>query len=127
MDHPQGQFRVMFTPADYSKSVAFYRDGLGLAIDHDWDFGPGDAGTVFLCAAGMIEVFNHDPAVTPVRPVGMGLLVQVDDADRWYALAQERNLPVAEPPISQVWGQRTLRLIDPDGVVVTLFHFLPAQ
>lgn len=126
MSIPNGQFRVLFTPQDYQKSVVFYRDGLGMAIDHDWDFGPADGGTVFIAAGGMIEIFNHDPAVTPAAPAGMGLLIQVDDADRWFTLAKERRLQVIEEPISQPWGQRTLRLQDPDGVVVTLFHFLKA-
>ena len=45
---PKGQFRFLFTPKNYADSVTFYRDGLGLAIDHDWDFGPADRGTVFI-------------------------------------------------------------------------------
>lgn len=116
------QFRVMFTPRDYQKSLAFYRDGLSLPIDHDWDYGPSDCGTVFIAAGGMIELFGHAPETTPAAPAGMGLLIQVEDADRWLELAQERRLTILEEPTSQPWGQRTLRLQDPDGIIVTLFH-----
>ena len=58
---PDGQFRLMFTAQDYAAAVAFYRHGLELPLDHDWDFGPGDAGSVFKSGGGMVEVFRAAP------------------------------------------------------------------
>lgn len=121
---PSGQFRLMFTAKDYDKSVEFYRNGLGLQLDHDWDEGPGDKGSVFMAGGGMVEVFAPAPEATYVPPRGVSVLIQVDDADEWLRLANERGLSVAEGLITQPYGQRTLRLSDPDGVIVTLAALL---
>lgn len=117
-----GQFRLMFTSGNYPEAVAFYRDGLALPLDHDWDFGPGDAGSVFKAGQGMVEVFSPAPDAPFVAPAGVGMLIQVDDVDRWLTLARQRTLDVVEEPRTQTYGQRTLRLRDPDGIVVTLFN-----
>ena len=116
-----GQFRFMFTARDYAASVAFYRDDLGLPLDHDWDYGPGDAGSVFHAGAGMIEIFSAAPGVEVARPQGVSMLIQVDDVDAFYRHAQERGLKVLLEPTTFPWGQRVLRLEDPDGIIVALF------
>lgn len=116
-----GQFRFMFTARDYEAAVAFYRDGVGLPVDHSWDYSPSDRGTVFQAGPAIIEVFGAAPDVDYVKPQGMGILLQVDDADRWYQTVQERGLPVLQAPTSYPWGQRVLRLTDPDGIVVSFF------
>ena len=120
-----GQFRFMFTAKDYAKAVAFYRDGLQLPLDHDWDFGPGDAGSVFKAGMGMVEVFSPAPGSEYVKPSGISMLLQVDNVDEWVDHARDRDLSVVEEPCTQPWGQRTLRLCDPDGITVTLFHTVP--
>lgn len=120
MIQPDGQFRLMFTAKEYAKAVAFYEDGLGLTLDHDWNGGPGDQGSVFEAGGGMVEIFAAAPGAEYVAPRGVSMLLQVDDADRCLVLARERGLTVVEEPTTQSWGQRTLRLCDPDGIVVTL-------
>lgn len=116
-----GQFRVVYSPQDYEAAVAFYRDGLGLPVDHEWDFGGGDRGIVFIAGGGMVELIGLMPGQEYVKPQGIGLLIQVDDADRWFKLAGERALNVVQEPTTYPWGQRIVRLADPDGIVVSLF------
>lgn len=118
---PGGQFRFMFTARNYAAAVAFYRDDLGLPLDHDWDYGPGDAGSVFHAGAGMIEIFSPAPGAEVPRPQGVSMLIQVEDVDAFYRRAQERGLKVLLEPTTFPWGQRVLRLEDPDGIVVALF------
>jgi predicted enzyme related to lactoylglutathione lyase len=122
-----GQFRVVFFPRDYEASVAFYREGLGLPVDHDWDFGDGDRGIVFIAASGMIELLGLAPGQEYVQPQGVGILVQVEDADRWFQVARERGLNVVQEPTSFPWGHRIVRLADPDGIIVSLFAAIPAE
>jgi lactoylglutathione lyase len=124
MGSPGGQFRLMFTAKNYDKSVEFYREGLGLQLDHDWDEGPGDKGSVFKAGGGMVEVFAPAPEAAYEPPRGVSMLIQIDDADEWLQLAEARGLSVVEGPTTQPYGQRTLRLSDPDGVMVTLAAFL---
>ncbi len=123
---PDGQFRVVVIPKDFEASDAFYRKGLTLPIDHEWDYGGGDRGVVFLAASGMVELLGLMPVAQYVQPQGIGVLIQVDDADRWHQLAVERGLPVVQEPTSYPWGHRVLRLADPDGIVVSLFSLIPA-
>jgi catechol 2,3-dioxygenase-like lactoylglutathione lyase family enzyme len=121
---PSGQFRLMFTAKDFDKSVEFYRDGLGMQLDHEWDEGPGDKGAVYMAGGGMVEVFAPASDATYLPPRGVSMLIQVDDADEWLTQANDRGLPVVEGLVTQPYGQRTLRLSDPDGIIVTLAAFV---
>lgn len=124
MTETTGQFRLVFSPKNFEAATIFYRDGLGLGVDHEWDYGGGDQGIVFYAAAGMIELLGMVDANAYVAPQGLGVLLQVDDADRWYALAQDKGLRVVQPPTSYPWGHRVLRLADPDGLVISLFSLI---
>ena len=46
--------RVLIRPVDYAKSVAFYRDAIGLAIAREYG-----AGTVFYAGQSLIELAGH--------------------------------------------------------------------
>src|SRR5512133_1328374 len=127
MSLPAGEFRIVFSPKNYEASRAFYREGLGLPVDHEWDYGGGDRGIVFLAASGMIELLGLAPGAQYVQPQGLVMLVQVDSADRWFALAKDRGLKVIQEPVSYPWGQRVVRLADPDGLVISLFHPIQAS
>jgi predicted enzyme related to lactoylglutathione lyase len=116
-----GQFRFVFRPKDFEASAAFYRAGLALPVDHEWDYGGGDRGIVFFAASGMIELLGLAPGSEYVKPQGVDMLIQVDDADRWLKYAQERGLVVLLEPTTFPWGHRVIRLRDPDGVTVSLF------
>ena len=52
------EFRFVFFARDYERTLAYYRDGLGLPIRDSWDSGPDDQGTVFAAASGLIEVLK---------------------------------------------------------------------
>jgi predicted enzyme related to lactoylglutathione lyase len=122
-----GQFRVMFTPENYEASVAFYRDGLQLPVDHDWDFGGGDRGTVFIAGGGLVELLGYIPGTPFTQPQGIILMMQVEDADRAHQAALERYLNVLQEPTTYPWGHRVLRLTDPDGIVVSLFAVVESK
>ena len=93
---------------DLSRSLAFYRDRLGLEVGYTSD------SMAEFPAAGLVldqEVgFKRDGAVT----IGIG----VDDVDSLFDELQARGVPVAEPPTDQPWGIRNFYVADPDGYVV---------
>jgi len=124
---PTGQFRFVFYPKDYAATYAFYRSGLGLSVDHEWDYGAGDCGVVFFAASGMIELLSLAPDSEYVKPQGIQMLIEVDDVDLWFRMSQERGLQILQEPVTYPWGHRVLRLKDPDGVVVSLFSAVPAH
>jgi predicted enzyme related to lactoylglutathione lyase len=119
-----GQFRFVFSPRDFEASVAFYKEGLALPVDHEWDYGGGDQGAVFLAGGGMVELLGLQPGQEYVAPQGTSMLIQVDDADRWLVLARDRGMKVLQEPVTYPWGHRVLRLADPDGITVSLFSLV---
>ncbi|HEX9013773.1 MAG TPA: VOC family protein [Anaerolineaceae bacterium] len=117
----EGEFRFVFTARDYDASVSFYRNGLELPLDHDWDYGTSDRGTVLHAGPAMIEIFGRAPGSDYTRPQGISMLIRVNDVDRWFQLAKQRKLNIVQEPTTFPWGHRILRLLDPDGITVSLF------
>lgn len=106
--------RVILRPADYPRTLAFYRDALGLAIAREY---PG--GTVFYAGQSLIEIAGHGGA--PGQSGFRGALwLQVRDV-----LAAERELArdgveIVRAARLEPWGLRELWLADPDGVPIVL-------
>lgn len=101
--------RVLFRPADYHRSVAFYRDALGLAIAREY---PG--GTVFYAGGSLIELAGHgDPA-----SFSGSLWLQVRDV---YATGDElrsRGVAITREARQEMWGLHEMHVTDPDGVTL---------
>jgi lactoylglutathione lyase len=57
-----------------------------------------------------------DPAPWPQGEVAFF----VDDVDREHARLQDAGVSVLAPPTDRPWGERTLHIADPDGMVVEL-------
>ncbi len=63
--------RILLRPADHERSVAFYRDVLGLAVAREF---PG--GTVFFLGNGQLEVSGHGGDGGPPSPGALWLQVR---------------------------------------------------
>ena len=100
--------RMLLRPADYDRSLRFYRDELGLAIARDYG-----AGTVFYAGQSLIELAGHG------EPVAAGALwLQVRDV---YATEKElagRGVPIAREARQEPWGLHEMHVTDPDGVTL---------
>ncbi|MBI1886199.1 MAG: VOC family protein [Chloroflexi bacterium] len=116
------QFRALVTSSDYDRSVAFYRDTLGLDTLTSWD-DPHGRGTVFRAANGLIEVLTGQGSLeTP----GLGaLVIQVEDADEAYRELVARGASASETA-SAPWGHRLFYVNAPDGVRLVFFQELAA-
>ena len=104
--------RVLFRPADYQRSLTFYRDAIGLAIAREYG-----AGTVFYAGQSLIELAGHGGK--PSAPPFPGALwLQVRDV---YATQQElegRNVVIARAATREPWGLHEMHVEDPDGVTL---------
>lgn len=98
---------------DLARSLAFYRDELGLELGYASDSMAEfpSAGLVLDEEAGFKR---PDVAVT----VGVG----VDDVDSVFAALDARGVPLSEPPTDQPWGVRNFYVTDPDGYVIEFEH-----
>ena len=105
--------RMLLRPADYERSLAFYRDDLGLAIAREY---PG--GTVFFAGQSLIELAGHGrPADTGGTFPG-ALWLQVRDV---YAVQDElrlRGVAIAREARQEPWTLHEMHVEDPDGITL---------
>jgi catechol 2,3-dioxygenase-like lactoylglutathione lyase family enzyme len=104
--------RVLLRPVDPERSVAFYRDALGLAVYREFE-----GGTVFFLGGGFLEVSGRSDA--PPGP-NMGLWLQVRDVDATHAALRAASVPVLREPVTEPWGLREMWVADPDGVRIAV-------
>ena len=101
--------RVLLRPADYQRSLCFYRDELGLAIAREY---PG--GTVFFAGPSLIELAR------PGEPASFSgaLWLQVRDL---YATQEElrgRGVQIVREAKQEMWGLHEMHVLDPDGITL---------
>ena len=113
------QFRFIFTAQDYERSVAFYRDTLGLAVVTSWD--NGGRGTILQAAGGQVEIFGHDGPGEPARVSGARIGWEVADVDAEVARLRSIGVPILDGVADRPWGHRNAAIADPDGLHITLF------
>ncbi|OBF28641.1 VOC family protein [Mycobacterium sp. ACS4331] len=105
--------RVLFRPADYERSLAFYRDTLGLAIAREYG-----GGTVFYAGQSLIELAGHGgpPAGSPPFPGALWL--QVRDLYATQTELQARGAQISREARREPWGLHEMHVADPDGVTL---------
>ena len=115
---------VVLVVADLDESLAFYRDRLGLTLAHRAEqYAQFDAGTTRLSLytrAAMQETLSVQLEVPSPAAPSFELGFKVDDCDAAFAELVEAGVPVAAPPTTRAWGQRTAYLRDPDGNLIEL-------
>ncbi|MEW5812272.1 MAG: VOC family protein [Actinomycetota bacterium] len=103
--------RVLFRPADYDRSVAFYRDGIGLAIAREY---PG--GTVFYAGQSLIEIAGHGAPADGAPPFPGALWLQVRDLGATQDTLRQRGIQIVREARREPWGLHEMHVSDPDGV-----------
>jgi catechol 2,3-dioxygenase-like lactoylglutathione lyase family enzyme len=111
------QSRVLYRPADYERSVAFYRDVVGLHIYREWH-----SGTVFFLGGGLLELSG---SAGPLADDKVSLWLHVRDVDSEFARLTAAGVEVVEAPVLEPWGLREARVRDPDGLLLVLVEILP--
>jgi catechol 2,3-dioxygenase-like lactoylglutathione lyase family enzyme len=108
--------RVLLRPVDMQRSLAFYRDVLGLAIAREF---PG--GTVFFIGSGFLELSGSAEAPAPevAQEVAqkVALWLQVRDL---AAAHRELAAHVVREPRQEPWGLHEMWITDPDGTRIVL-------
>jgi catechol 2,3-dioxygenase-like lactoylglutathione lyase family enzyme len=105
--------RMLFRPSDYERSLAFYRDGLGLAIAREY---PG--GTVFFAGQSLIELAGHGTPADAVGPFPGALWLQVRDIHATQEELRGRGVPIAREARQEPWTLFEMHVTDPDGVTL---------
>ena len=105
--------RVLFRPADYSRSLTFYRDDIGLAIARDYG-----AGTVFYAGQSLIELAGHGAPDPGAPPFPGALWLQVRDVYATQSELESRGVAIARDAKQEPWGLHEMHVTDPDGVTL---------
>ncbi len=105
--------RVLFRPADYQRSVDFYRDSVGLAIAREYG-----GGTVFYAGQSLIELAGHGRPADTGGPFPGALWLQVRDLYATQADLQARGVTIAREARQEPWGLHEMQVSDPDGVTL---------
>jgi lactoylglutathione lyase len=121
------ELRVALTVPDFSRALAFYRDGVGLPQIADWS---SDSGKVVALEAGRatLELLDRPQAefVDQIEAGGrvagtVRLAFEVNDSDvvarRLLAAGAER----VAAPVTTPWGDHNARVRAPDGMQLTVF------
>lgn len=110
--------RLILRPRDPGRTLAFYRDTLGLAIYREF---PG--GTVFYTGNGLLEVSGHN-GDGPGE--GVILWLQVRDIETTTRDLEQRNVPIVREAREEPWGLREMWIADPDGLRIVLVE-IPSE
>jgi methylmalonyl-CoA/ethylmalonyl-CoA epimerase len=122
------ELRVALTTTDYARSMKFYCDGLGLEPAQLWNNEQGQAAILDMGNA-TLEIFDEQQAHT-VDQIEAGRRVtgqirfalQVPDLKAAMERLLAHGATLVHPPVITPWGDRNVRLQDPDGMQITLFE-----
>jgi lactoylglutathione lyase len=120
---------VILFVADLERSVAFYRDVIGVPFRLEGDgyveFATQGARFGLYDRDRLGELTGHDPE-RPGRPGGEVVFL-VADVDAEAERLRAAGATVLRGPVDRPWGHRTLHVEDPDGFVVELAEEIPRQ
>ncbi|MBV8181799.1 MAG: VOC family protein [Mycobacterium sp.] len=112
--------RMLFRPADYQRSLSFYRDQIGLAIFRDYG-----AGTVFYAGQSLIELAGHGAPEHPAGAFPGAMWLQVRDVVATQAELESRGVAIAREARQEPWGLHEMHVVDPDGVLLIFVQIPP--
>jgi catechol 2,3-dioxygenase-like lactoylglutathione lyase family enzyme len=105
--------RMLLRPADYQRSLSFYRDQIGLAIAREYG-----AGTVFFAGQSLLELAGYGSPDHSRGPFPGALWLQVRDIAATQTELTDRGVSIAREARREPWGLREMHVTDPDGITL---------
>ncbi len=122
-----GSVAPSLTVNDLAKSLAFYRDVLGLVVKDRWEHAGALMGVEMQAGRVTFMLGQDDWKKGRDRVKGEGFRLYCEtaqDVDRLAAQIEARGGRLAQPPRDESWGARLFTVEDPDGFKVTIFRKL---
>ena len=121
-------YAILFV-RDLERSVAFYRDVIGLPFKLQ-----GDGYVEFATQGAKFGLYDRNrlqeltgQGTDPPDHPGGEVVFLVEDVDAEAERLREAGATILRGPVDRAWGHRTLHLEDPDGFVVELAGEIPRQ
>ena len=120
---------VILFVGDLERSVAFYRDVIGLPFKLE-----GDGYVEFATQGTRLGLYDRNrldeltgqDSAAPGRPGGEVVFL-VGDVDGEAERLRAAGVTLLKGPVDRAWGHRTVHVEDPDGFVVELAVEIPRQ
>ena len=120
---------VILFVGDLERSVAFYRDVIGLPFKLE-----GDGYVEFATQGTRLGLYDRNRlgeltgqgAELPRAPGGEVVFL-VEDVDAEAERLRAAGVTLLKGPVDRAWGHRTVHVEDPDGFVVELAVEIPRQ
>jgi uncharacterized glyoxalase superfamily protein PhnB len=112
-----------FTVNDLEKSLAWYRDILGLVVEERWEHGGKLAGVELRAGGVSFMIGQDDWKKGRDRRKGEGFRLYcttTQDVDALAERIEARGGKLDQEPRDQPWGTRDFALTDPDGFKITI-------
>jgi len=112
-------YAIVFV-SDMDRSVAFYRDVVGLPLKFEsthWTEFSTDGATLALHKSAAPTTDAPEPDELPAGRCRPGL--QVPDLDEFHQRMVSHDVPCVEPP-AEVFGARVAQYRDPDGLAFSV-------
>lgn len=113
--------RMLLRPADYQRSLSFYRDQIGLAIAREYG-----GGTVFFAGQSLLELAGYGSPAHSRGPFPGALWLQVRDIEATQAELRGRGVAIAREARQEPWGLYEMHVLDPDGITL-IFLEIPSD
>jgi uncharacterized glyoxalase superfamily protein PhnB len=111
------------TANDLQKSLAFYRDVVGFAVEERWEK-DGKLAGVQLRAGDVVFMLGQDDwqkGRDRVKGVGFRLYCETaQDVDALAKKIESKGGTLDQQPKDQPWGMRDFAFTDPDGFKITI-------
>lgn len=119
------EFRFAFYARDFSRSVAFYRDTLGMKYTGGWDRADGKGALLSAGGTAVVEIFGaaEGQVYSGPSPVAINLALRLNsvaEIDNLYEELAGKGVNTGGLPEDKHWGHRSFVVYDPDGIPV---HF----
>lgn len=105
--------RILLHPVDFDRSLAFYRDDLGLRVYREYGDDGRVTGVVLFLGGGFLELVTTPPD-RPGPGRVMDLWLQVPDVRAEHVRLHGLGLEPGRPEL-MAWGLWEMWLADPDG------------
>ena len=112
-----------FTANDLEKSLAWYRDVLGFAVEERWEKDGKLAGVQLRAGKAVFMIGQDDWQKGRDRKKGEGFRIYLETAQDVDAIAkriESAGGTLDQQPKDQPWGMRDISMTDPDGFKLTI-------